>query len=107
MTHRFSSLILTALIVVALVSAGVFRVWTRTESLRLGYSIAQAHEESERLLADRARLQAEVATLKSPIRVRKLASAKLGLQPPVPEQVIAIRHRPASLGQRLARNDID
>jgi cell division protein FtsL len=94
-----------AAIALVVMFSGLFRVWTRTECVRLGYQIAHDRSGISRLQADQARLRAEVAALKSPIRVTRIARTQLRLGPPTPEQVVVLQARRGPAGPRLARAD--
>ena len=72
-------------------TAGIFRVWTRNECVRLGYIIADKETKVGKLLVERSRLQAENAAKSSPIRVARMASKQLGLKPANPKQVIVLK----------------
>ncbi len=70
------------------VAAALFFVWTRVETIRLGYALSRATAAQARLLAERDSLRVDVAALKSPERLRKLAKQR-GLAPPRPERVLS------------------
>lgn len=70
--------------------AGIVNVRAKHAVVQLGYSLSQASREHERLLADQRKLQVEVATLRSPSRLRKLATEMLGLGEPAPAQILRI-----------------
>ena len=69
-------------------TAAVFRVWTRTECVRLGYVVAELRARADRLTVEQAKLSAEITTLKSPIRITQIATQQLGLVPPAPSQIV-------------------
>ena len=81
----------TALCLAApVVAAALFFVWTRVTTIRLGYALSRATESHSRLLAERASLRLDVAALKSPKRLAKLAKNR-GLAPPAPERIMPLR----------------
>ena len=80
------ALVLTVIGVVAV--AALFRVWTRSETQRLGYAIVAAENRLRAAETEHARLTVEEATLSSPIRVAKVAQERLGLHAPAPEQIV-------------------
>lgn len=71
----------TFLLLAPVVGAALFVVWTRVETLRLGYRLAEEAELHQRLLEQNRGLQVEVGALKSPERLRRLAE-KAGMGPP-------------------------
>ena len=79
----------TTILLVGVVGlAGLFHVWTRSEHLRLGYSIVAQESHVRAADGEKARLAVEVASLSSPIRIAHLANERLGLRQPDPGQVI-------------------
>lgn len=68
--------------------AALLHVRGRLVVVQLGYELSAASREHKRLLAENRKLQVEVATLRSPRRLRKLAVEKLGLREPTPAQIV-------------------
>ena len=62
------------------------QVWTKVTAIRYGYSISKAGRRRESLLELNRRLRVEVALLKRPERVCRLA-AERGLNSARPEQL--------------------
>ena len=83
-----------SLVLVILVTGAILHVHARLQEVHLGYDLSEAAQENRKLLVERRKLQVEVATLRSPRRLRKLASEKLGLMEPKPEQIIRPRSKP-------------
>ncbi len=84
------SAVLVALALVApLVALGVFHVWSRSRVLAAGYELGRLESEHRQLLAERDRLNLEVATLRSPGRLERFARERLGMAPPAPGAVVA------------------
>ncbi|HUU00404.1 MAG TPA: cell division protein FtsL [Myxococcota bacterium] len=80
-----------AVIVVAAFSlAAILHVRTKLVAVELGYRLSRAASENKQLQAESRKLRLEVATLRNPRRLRRLAADKLGLFEPRPEQVITI-----------------
>ena len=87
--------LLFALTIVAVVSgAGLFRVWTRSETQRLSYAIVADEMRMRTAESEHARLTVEEATLSSPIRIARVAHDKLGLHAPAPEQIVDLGKAP-------------
>lgn len=95
--------LLTALMLaLPVVLAGLFFVWTRVVTLRLGYQISQASEVHHRLLEENRGLRIESAALKAPARLEKLAKEQFGLSSPRPEQIIRLDDVTAREGGRVS-----
>jgi cell division protein FtsL len=82
--------VLTGLLLAApLAGVGVFHVWSRTQVQGVGYELGRLEAEHRKLLAERDRLNLEVATLRSPGRLERFARERLGMAPPAPGTVVA------------------
>jgi cell division protein FtsL len=68
--------------------AAILHVRSRLAVVQLGYRLSQASKEHKQLQADNRKLQLEVATLRSPRRLRKLATQSLGLREPASRQIV-------------------
>jgi cell division protein FtsL len=75
-------------------AAAVGQIWTRQRTIDCGYRISRANREHVRLVEINRRLEIELALLKSPQRITRIATRRLGMRPPAPEQVRRI-HPPA------------
>ena len=85
-----STAVLMALALAApLAGIGVFHVWSRTRVQAAGYELGRLESEHRQLLAERDRLNLEVATLRSPGRLERFADERLGMAPPAPGAVMA------------------
>ena len=94
------ALVLSLVMVVA--GAGLFRVWTRSETQALGYEIVAAESRLRAAEVEHARLTVEEATLSSPIRIARVANERLGLHAPAPEQVVDLGSTRESRDTELA-----
>ena len=82
--------VMAGLLLAAPLSAvGVFHVWSRTRVQGVGYELGRVEAEHRLLLAERDRLNLEVATLRSPGRLERFARERLGMAPPAPGAVVA------------------
>jgi len=91
------------LIVLLIATAAMLHVRSKLIVVQLGYELSQATQEHKRLLADQRKLQVEVATLRNPRRIRRLAMDSLGLSEPAAEQIIQVVNRKKkklALGER-------
>lgn len=64
--------------------------WSRVQCVRLGYGISTAIEQQRELRLLQNNLKIELARLKSPERIAKIATERLGLMTPKPEQTIIV-----------------
>ncbi|MBT3259140.1 MAG: hypothetical protein HN366_22180, partial [Deltaproteobacteria bacterium] len=65
-------------------------VWSNFERTQIGYDHSQLKKEEMRLEEINQKLKLELATLKSPQNLERLAIQKLGLGSPKPEQIILL-----------------
>jgi len=87
----FNFTIIAIISILMLVSVTLFYVWTRIQVVSLGYEISQKVKERERIEEINRKLKLEVATLKSPRRIERIAIKKLGLRYPTIDQVIILK----------------
>jgi len=86
------NLIFVALVVaLAFIGCSLFYVWSHQQVISLGYEISQAAREEQELLQENKKLRLELAALKAPSRIEKMASRELGLINPQKEQMIIVR----------------
>ena len=64
--------------------------WCRVQYIGVGYEILKASCHRQELVALHNTLKVELASLKSPDRIAKIARKQLGLVMPTPEQMIII-----------------
>lgn len=64
--------------------------WCRVQNTRRGYEITRLQSETQQLNLVQKSLQIELARLKSPDRLARIAKEKLGLVTPTTQQVIDI-----------------
>ena len=65
--------------------------WSRTQHRTTGYAIMALSADYENLIAQRKNLKIEVAVLKSPQRIERIAKNKMGLSTPGQNQILTIR----------------
>jgi cell division protein FtsL len=83
--------LLPAVVVLALVTAvGLVHVTGRVMVVDAGYRLSRAEAESRTLQREHDRLKVELATLKTPARLERLAREKLGMGLPAAGAVVAI-----------------
>ena len=64
--------------------------WSRVQCVRMGYDISAAIGHQRELQRAQNNLKIEMARLKSPERIAKIAKDRLGLRIPKPEQMVII-----------------
>jgi cell division protein FtsL len=68
-----------------------FYTWCRVRCVRVGYAVTEQRANHQHLIASQKNLRIELARLKSPERITKLAKDRLGLVTPDPKQTIFIK----------------
>ncbi|WP_375767069.1 cell division protein FtsL [Archangium gephyra] len=83
--------LLPAVFLFALFAAvGFIHVTSRVLVVDMGYRLSKAEAEERALIRENDRLKLELATLKNPARLEKLAREKLGMSMPAGSLVIAL-----------------
>lgn len=78
------------LLLLVFVAELLFYTWCRVQYVNVGYAYSLAAANHQRLTDMQNKLKVELARLKSPERIEKIAKQKLGLVTPSPEQVITL-----------------
>ena len=68
----------------------LFFTWCRVQTIGAGYEISKETKHHQNLITLKNNLKVELARLKSPERIAKIAENQLGLITPTREQVIII-----------------
>jgi cell division protein FtsL len=77
-------------IMLVFISELLFYTWCRVQSVKMKYDIAELTETARKLTAMQDSLKIELARLKSPQRIAKIARTQLGLITPTPKQTIVL-----------------
>ena len=72
------------------ISELLFYTWCRVQSVQLGYAISELTQIHHRQITMQNNLKVEYARLKSPNRIAKIATNRLGLSMPTSKQIIII-----------------
>ena len=64
--------------------------WSRVQCVKSGYAISNENNKNRNLINLQNNLKVELARLKSPERLAKIAKNQLGLKTPTPGQIIII-----------------
>jgi len=78
------------IIMVLLISELFVYTWCRVQCVKTGYEISKETDNNLKLKTLQKNLKIEIARLKSPRRITKIATQQLGLIMPKSEQVIII-----------------
>lgn len=81
---------LWTVVLVLFVSELFIYTWCRIQCVKTGYEISKETDKNLKLIALQKNLKIEIARLKSPRRIAKIATQQLGLVMPKPGQVIII-----------------
>ena len=82
--------IITLMMLICFMGTGIGYVWSNFERTQIGYDLSQLKKEEMRLEEINQKLKLELATLKSPRNLERLAIQELGLSPPKPEQIVLL-----------------
>ena len=64
--------------------------WCRIQNINTGYEITHRQAEQQKFIAARETLRLELARLKSPDRIARIAKEQLGLVSPTIQQMVDI-----------------
>ncbi|RPH52908.1 MAG: hypothetical protein EHM85_00840 [Desulfobacteraceae bacterium] len=81
---------LWAIIMILIISELFIYTWCRIQCVKTGYEISEEMDKNLKLITLQKNLKIEIARLKSPQRISRIATRQLGLIMPKPEQVITI-----------------
>lgn len=73
------------------VAAGVAHVWLRYRVIRTGYAMGDRLQAVRELEEEERKLRLELAALRNPARIEKLAREKLNMVRPSPERIRVVR----------------
>ena len=76
---------------IVFIACSLIYVWSHQQIIYLGYENSRATYEGQQLLQENKRLRVELAALKSPSRIERIALQELGLVNPKKEQLIIVR----------------
>jgi cell division protein FtsL len=84
-------LLFFTLVMLSLIGASLFYVWSRIQVIQLGYEISNAVRQERTLAESNKKLRLEIAGLKSYGRIEKIAVEELKMTKPSRDQVVVIR----------------
>ncbi len=101
----FFELLPAALLCLLFAAVGVVHVASRVMIVDVGYRLSKLETESRELTREQDKLKLELATLKSPTALERVAREKLGMVPPPVGSVLTVGSPMARLG-RAAGADV-
>ncbi len=90
----FLELLPAAILCALFASVGIVHVASRVTVVDVGYKLSKLEQEGRALDRERDGLKLELATLKSPARLEKIARDRLGMAPPLAGTVITLGKQP-------------
>lgn len=91
--HRFRFGPLIVSLFLCLAGIAVY-VWPRVQVVRLAYRTQTSEQHLRELLQARDQLRFELASLKDPERIYRVATEQLGMGMPRRDQVVIVTHEP-------------
>ena len=71
-------------------------IWPRVQVVRLAYRLQTSEQHLRELLQERDQLRFELASLKDPQRIYRIATEQLGMSTPRHDQIVIVSHEPTS-----------
>lgn len=84
--HPYRGVIFWVLIPTVFIGQMMIHTWSRMQCVRIGYEISREMENHQKLIEIQNRLKIEIARLRSPERISRIARSKLELVTPSPDQ---------------------
>ena len=81
---------LVIIMLFVMMGSSIGYVWSNFEKTQIGYDLSQLKKEEMRLREISRKLRLELAILKSPQNLERLATQKLGLGQPSAEQIVVL-----------------
>ena len=88
-TRKLKTTIIWIALMTVFIAELLFYTWCRVQCVGVGYEISEATHHHQKLMTSQNSLKVELASLKSPERIEKIAS-KLGLIIPASGRIIVI-----------------
>ena len=66
-------------------------VWNRVRVIQLGYEVSELRKETADLTEQKDQLEADVATLRSPKRLEKIAREHFGMRLPQGDEIVFVK----------------
>ena|GEM_PF-6517925 len=89
--ERLSPLTLSILFAMPIIAAALFNVWIHVATIQLGYALSAEAQKHEKLVEENRVLRIDIAALRSPQRLKKLARESYNMGPPKAGQVLEMK----------------
>ena len=89
-TGRIKIMSLWMAVMAVFIGELLFYTWCRVQNVRHGYDISRETQNQKQLMAYQNSLKIELARLKSPDRIARIAKQQLGLMMPTTENTIIL-----------------
>lgn len=89
-TNKLKITVIWIVFILVFIGELFLHTWYRIKCREIGYKLSDEVKENVRLIAHQKKLKVELASLKSPARIAKIAKEDLGLKMPGPEQMVTI-----------------
>ena len=86
----WKQMVVSIIMLFVFMGSSISYVWSNFENTRIGYDLSQLKKEEMRLTEINRKLKLELATLKSPQNIERIAVKKLGFRQPSPCQIIVL-----------------
>ena len=90
-SRRLKAIGMWMIILSLFISELLIYTWARVQCVNVGYEINKASRKNVELNAVKKNIQIELARLKSPERISKIAKERLSLTVPAPDQIIVVK----------------
>ena len=94
-----------ALLVAVFSGVGVMHVMSRVQVVDSGYRLSQLEQRSHALGLENDRLKLELATLKNPSRLERVAREQLGMAPPATGSVFTLSSTPLRQARHALKSE--
>ena len=88
--HKLNIMVILFVFMTIFLGELLFFTWCRVQAIGTGYEISKETQRRQDLISFQNNLKVELARLRSPERIAKIAKNQLGLVTPTPEQMIII-----------------
>ncbi len=88
MTGR--QILLIVFMMLLFMGSSIGYVWSNFERTQIGYDLSQLKKKEMQLTEINRKLRLELAIVKSPRRIEKVAKERLGLRQPSPDQIVVL-----------------
>jgi cell division protein FtsL len=88
--HKANTTVMLIIFMTIFLGELLFFTWCRVQTTGTGYEISKQTQRHQDLISFQNNLKIELARLKSPERIAKIAKNQFGLITPTPEQMIII-----------------